>query len=393
MDATSTGGAGQLRLRAANGQPRPANGQRHSEGSGEAGSRPAWWPTPLPLIQEHKAGQAPAPSWPSSPPLEAEQAHLLEEVGPVVSKWSEATRDTRRFAAWMKASPEVDLGPDSHWADVQAGLARCAEQLEFRKVLSGPLAGTTRLFAGMFCQHRTICRMCAIRRSAKILQAYVPKLTEAVASMPKGGRLVFVTLTVRDGASLDDRLAELQGGLSRLVGHCRKVRQRAAPHALKAIAGGVFSVEMKRGAGSKLWHPHAHGLLVCDRSLDFTAVKRVWWATMGYRAVSHLKNVQAGPDGLLGASLECFKYATKFEGLANRDRLEVFGSAFGRRLLRSFGSLRGVVVPEDLADAPLDWESLEWVRLLLRYRDGSFVPAAASGASSGDGGRTFAIPG
>ena len=293
----------------------------------------------------------------------------------------------------MKTSGQCDLGRDSHWRDVQARLAGCGTLLEFRHVTSGPLAGVNRLHGATFCQHRTICRMCAIRRSAKIVQSYLPALQAAARSLPSRGRIVFVTLTVRDGAALGDCLDELQDGLSRLVGNCRKVRQRSGDHPLKPILGGVFSVEMKRGQNSNLWHPHAHGLLVCDRPLDFGALRRTWSSTLGYQAVAWCKNVKPDADGLLGGALEAFKYATKFEGLAPSDRLQVYLSSFGRRLLRSFGCLRAVDVPEDLLDAPLDWDSLEWVSLLLHYRAGSFVPAAPARASAfkaWDAGLTFA---
>jgi len=68
--------------------------------------------------------------------------------------------------------------------------------------------------------------------------------------------------------------------------------------------------------------------------------------------------------------LEVFKYALKFSSLPLEDNFEAFQVLQGKRLVDSFGVLRGVEVPDDLADEPLD--DLPFVEMLYRYTEGGY---------------------
>lgn len=45
----------------------------------------------------------------------------------------------------------------------------------------------------------------------------------------------------------------------------REKSKKNRPHVelVKAL-GGVFSIEVKRGKNSGLWHPHVHFVILCD---------------------------------------------------------------------------------------------------------------------------------
>ncbi len=68
-----------------------------------------------------------------------------------------------------------------------------------------------------------------------------------------------------------------------------------------------------------------------------------------------------------GAFLECFKYAFKFSEMELDDNYHDYETLRGRRLFGSFGSLRGVKVPED---AECDLAS-PYVELVYRFIRGS----------------------
>ena len=84
-----------------------------------------------------------------------------------------------------------------------------------------------------------------------------------------------------------------------------------------------------------------------------------------------LRSAASGADGVL----EVFKYALKLSDLSPADRWEAFRVLKGKRLIRSWGSLRGVVIPDDLTDDPFDDAALErFIKLIYtRTATGYFL--------------------
>ena len=74
--------------------------------------------------------------------------------------------------------------------------------------------------------------------------------------------------------------------------------------------------------------------------------------------------------GKLTDSLETFKYALKFSDLELSDNLHAYKTLKGKRLINSFGALRGVEVSEELTDDDLD-DDLPYMLMLYTYRKGS----------------------
>jgi hypothetical protein len=83
---------------------------------------------------------------------------------------------------------------------------------------------------------------------------------------------------------------------------------------------------------------------------------------------SHMVNVRAIDDPVRGF-LEVFKYALKFSDMTMDDTWEAFKVLSGRRLIGSAGRFRGVEIPEQLTDEPLD--DLDYIDLLYEYLVGS----------------------
>nr|WP_012477875.1 protein rep [Brucella anthropi]ABI98038.1 rep protein [Brucella anthropi] len=125
-------------------------------------------------------------------------------------------------------------------------------------------AGVSGVF---FCDSPWLCPTCAPRRAAQRAE----KVTEVFkAAEAKGGRIVFVTLTVKHGKK--DSLADLK---SLVMTACRKARQ-GKPWALAVerfkIAGTLVGPEVtwseKHG-----WHFHLHVALVVFTDIDFKAAR------------------------------------------------------------------------------------------------------------------------
>ena len=122
------------------------------------------------------------------------------------------------------------------------------------------------------CRQQLLCPFCALRRAAKHVRAYWDKVATVKAENPEL-QLYFVTLTVKDGESLQSSLITW----SRLKGVTNKVGvmlSRGKNSLVCKGPRGVCSVEFKRGQNSGLWHPtHAHDLAMFRSSRRSSALK------------------------------------------------------------------------------------------------------------------------
>jgi hypothetical protein len=70
--------------------------------------------------------------------------------------------------------------------------------------------------------------------------------------------------------------------------------------------------------------------------------------------------------------MEVLKYALKFSELPEADNWEAYEKLSGRRLIASFGSLRGLQLPTDLNDDMTDLQDLPYVDLIYRFMGGHY---------------------
>lgn len=280
-----------------------------------------------------------------------------------VTRYSEARRKALQMKAYCDAQGHVKEA---------SKLEGCANYLLFRHYYT---VDKVRLHAASFCKKHLLCPMCAIRRGAKMLRAYLERY-EAVRQVEPHLRPYLVTLTVKNGPDLAERLRHLRAAMKRMTQarrdhHSNPKKNRRVEFA--ASMGGFHSIEVtNKGQG---WHPHVHMIWLCDSEPDQKALSGEW---LGWTGDSFIVDVRPLHDPVEGF-MEVCKYALKFSDLEHADNWHAYEVMSGQRLIDSHGLMRGVEVPDDLLDEPLD--DLPFVDLLYRYFVGkgySFIPHPAA---------------
>ena len=253
-------------------------------------------------------------------------------------------------------------------------LKYCASYLLFRDYFT---VHKTKLALGMFCQQHLLCPLCARLRAGRLLRKYVERV-QVVKKAKPGARVSMLDLTVKNGNNLAERTAHLLHGLKVLLGRARAQRfgKKGSDSEFGKFLGGVASVEVKRGKNSKQWHPHIHAVVLHDRKIDIAALRAEWLEITGDSQNVYLKNLSSEKSGnqeeLANELQEVFKYAMKFSDMTLDDNWEAFRVLRKQRLLRPWGDLWGVKIPEGLADDNDLAADLPYVERLFRFRNGAY---------------------
>lgn len=260
------------------------------------------------------------------------------------------------YAMKMAANSASKQGKDAS-SKLAQRLKSCGEYLLFRDYYT---VGKVRLHAARFCKKHLLCPLCAIRRGAKMVKAYLDKLQVIKAERPDL-KAYLVTLTVKNGPDLLERYTHLQRSVHKL--HKTRTGQRQYSEACKA-EGAVWSYEFKRGANSGEWHPHMHAVWLCNEAPDARKLSEQWKRITGDSFIVDVTPFHNQEDVVSGF-LEVFKYAVKFSDLPMADNWHGYEVLSGKRLIASFGAFRGVEIPEELTDEPLD--ELPYIEHLYRF--------------------------
>ena len=293
-----------------------------------------------------------------------------EEAGSVPSRllrYGNAKGATLALLEGLGVERAVGLG--LRWRRIR----ECGEYLKFRDYYQRE---TVKLVGANFCKNHLTCGLCAIRRGARGMAAYFEK-AEAIPGFGVEVLPFLVTTTVRNGPGLRERLGHLLRSY-RLLLDCRHGGTRRAS-VMPSVLGGVYSVEVtNKGKG---WHPHVHAIWLLPASgagVDTLTLRREWEAITrdsfecDVRAVARCDEVDVGVSPYAQGFAEVFKYATKPAELGATLFAEAYPVLRGRRLLGSFGCLRGVAVPESLADDVRGLEFEPYVEFLARYVAGAY---------------------
>lgn len=245
-----------------------------------------------------------------------------------------------------------------------ASLAGCGNYLHFREYFT---VGKVRLHNAQFCKQHLVCPLCAIRRGAKALGAYLTRWQVIQADRPDL-KPYLITLTVKNGETLEERQAHLTHSLKRLMHHRRDFNAgtRGAPWTeLCRVEGAVYTLELtNKGNG---WHPHCHMIALAASEPCQEALSAEWHKITGDSFIVDVRPITGDPSE---GFMEVFKYAVKFSDLTLADNWHAAQRLKGKRLLNSFGLFRGVEVPESLLDEPLD--SLPYWDRFYRFIGGEY---------------------
>jgi len=243
----------------------------------------------------------------------------------------------------------------------------CASWLTFRHYVEH---NQNRLTAANFCGKHLLCQACAIRRGAQKLQAYSQRV-DFVLSAQANLSPWLITITVKNGERLHERFEHLQKSFQLLQSRRKKHLQNPSRQFTEFahINGAVFSYEVPKSKDGEDWHPHIHMLALCTKKPEVGHVDpatgegfglaKEWFDITGDSFMIDVRRNEN--QDVIEMACEVMKYAVKFTDQEPADTWHAFQTLNGRRLFGSFGSLRGVKIPESLLDAPLDGPFVEYV--------------------------------
>ena len=282
--------------------------------------------------------------------LEQVEGSGIEALPKRIDRYGDAKRRALEVGEFIENRHDLAFS-----GDLARRVCECGNYLVFRHYYT---VDQVRLYAAQFCMKHLLCPLCAIRRGSKALQAYLPRY-EAVRLIEPELRPFLITLTVKDGDDLGERFAHLHKAQRELW----KRKHRGRGSVLDHVHGAVWSYEVKRGKGSCAWHPHLHMVAMSRTIPDQASLSREWLAITGDSFIVDVRSIDESDPA--SGFLEVFKYALKFSDMTPADTLEAFCVLRKKRLVGSAGLFRGIDIPDDLTDTPLD--DLPYVELFYRY--------------------------
>lgn len=244
-----------------------------------------------------------------------------------------------------------------------------------------------RLSKASFCMRHLLCPLCAIRRGAKQVQAYLEKF-ELLRNENPNLKPYLLTLTIKNGHDLAERFEHLTKSVKKLLKRRRDAKDGKGSSELLKALGGVFSYELTLSKHG--WHPHVHMVILSDQDnpIQFNQAKakdsqlsREWLAITGDSFIVDVRPIEGDPaEGFI----EVFKYALKFSDLSPQENLTAYLTLNARRLTGSFGLFWGVQVPETMTDNLLD--ELPYIELFYKYtKAGYSLTGTREGTAKAEG--------
>ena len=246
---------------------------------------------------------------------------------------------------------------------VSSELSGCANYLVFHNYYT---VEQLRLSKVITCKRHLLCPFCAARRAAKQVEKNGDRIKK-VLEENKNLIPVMITLTLKNGDDLEERISHLQKSFKKLQEKRRDANRGKTETEFTKVTGSMFSYEVtNKGNG---WHPHIHMIALLDDYIDQGKLSREWKAITKDSKIVDIRKITSKTSNNLDISdalLEVFKYAVKFHDLDLELTWEAYRTLKGKRLLGSFGTLYGTISePENLLDDLLD--DLPYVEMFYRY--------------------------
>lgn len=256
-------------------------------------------------------------------------------------------------------------------------IRHCGEWLRFRHYYT---LNQHKLSAGNFCDKPLICGLCAILRGSRLLASYLARFNLVRVVNPRL-RPIFVTLSVRNGEDLNERLEHLRCSFRNL--HRRRNRPNQ-PSVMHEVAGGFFSTEITNVGNG--WHPHIHAVFMVDEDSQAFTDSRTWalqklspeWhAITGDSFIVDARPITPTDEENPYAAgfCEVFKYAVKPAELGCDLLLQAFPILTGKRLVGAFGCFFGIKEPTKLTDDLDGLKGQPFFEYFYRFMQGQYCVA------------------
>lgn len=269
------------------------------------------------------------------------------QASELLNRITKAKRSQTRLLAHVLQEEPV-LGEKIKW---------CGGWLHFREWIESQ---ETRLLNANFCKKHLLCQACAVRRAAKMNEAYTPKIEAIAAQFP---HLIpaMVTLTIKNGPDLAERIDHCKRhGWSKMLDAKRKAvadPKKNLPIEWNKVQGSLRALEITMGKDGQ-WHVHMHVFVLLSEYINKRKLSEEWLRFTGDSSITDVRKCRGGIHvGLL----EVLKYACKFSSMTPEQTLHVHQTCTGSRLIDPQGILRGVPEPD------IDSDSIEG--LTGPYRD------------------------
>lgn len=208
--------------------------------------------------------------------------------------------------------------------------------------------GEARLKHANFCGKFLLCRSCAARRAAKMVVAYHRKI-EAITAAEPALIPAMVTLTVKNGPDLAERLQHLKTAWKRMMEDKRRGASESGRHRpveWNKVRGSIRAIEVTKGDTG--WHPHIHCFTLLSGYVDQKRLSAEWER---YTGDSKIVGITKCRNGIVRGLIECLKYASKLTEMNPADILHTHYTAAGSRFTDPQGCLRGVPEPDIRVDS------------------------------------------
>ena len=282
----------------------------------------------------------------------------------IITRYSGLKTRSRAMAEYINNQRSPKTRPDIE--KVHATLIRCADYLVFHNYYT---IDELRLINATTCKKHLLCPFCARRRAGKMVQQNLPKV-ESVPASQKALKPALLTFTVKNGESLAERYNHLKKADRRLKQRRRDALKGQKWTEFAKVAGAVTSYEFTK-KDENGWHPHIHMLVLLTDWIDRDALAQEWYDLTGDSYIIDIRRIKPSDSPTGGVDIasglaEVCKYSMKFHDLTLEDTWIAYNVLRTRRLVDSFGLLRGIKLPEQLLDDPL--EGLPYLELGYQYR-------------------------
>ncbi len=221
-----------------------------------------------------------------------------------------------------------------------------------------------RLVKASFCKIHLLCPLCAVRKGSKLATTACNVFSHVLEQNPSY-KLSMLTLTVKNRHDLKTVFTHIQKSKTAFVDKRRKAISRSSRHKSEfaKIHGAMGSLEITR---SKVhgWHPHYHIVVVHSEPIDSEKISQEWLNITQDSFIVDCRPLNQ-KAALIDNLFEAISYAVKFTKLEKLEIVQAYKVCRGKNLFFKIGCVRGIQLPLDLTDEPL--QDLPYEEYFYRY--------------------------